>query len=74
MLKCFAKGLPPHGILVNIGIDNVKSTKIEHIRVYIRSVEERGEFEISAAKTPVNYPERRSNFAIKDEIRTLNFI
>lgn len=61
-------------LLVNIGIDNVKSDKIEYIRTYIHSAKERCEFEISAAKTPVNYPERRSNFGIMFEIRTLNFI
>lgn len=76
MLDCSAKGLSPKTLksyeqtlklfrrylLDNFEIDDVKSVKIEHIRAYIRSIEERGKFEISAAETPVNYPERCSDF------------
>ncbi|UZM98228.1 site-specific integrase [Lysinibacillus sp. MHQ-1] len=76
MLDCSAKGLSPKTLksyeqtlrlfarylLDNFEIDDVKSVKAEHIRAYIRSIEERGKFTVSAEKSPVNYPERRVDF------------
>jgi len=76
MLDCSAKGLSPKTLksyeqtlrlfarylLDNFEIDDVKSVKAEHVRAYIRSIEERGKFEVSADETPVNYPERRGDF------------
>ena len=46
----------------NFEIDDVKSVKAEHIQAYIRSIEERGKFTVSAVESPVNYPERRVDF------------
>lgn len=76
MLDCSAKGLSPKTLksyeqtlrlfarylLDNFEIDDVKSVKTEHIRAYIRSIEERGKFTVSAEESPVNYPERRVDF------------
>ncbi len=76
MLDCSAKGLSPKTLksyeqtlkllarylLDNFEIDDVKSVKAEHIRAYIRSIEERGKFTVSAEESPVNYPERRVDF------------
>ncbi|MCL1700626.1 tyrosine-type recombinase/integrase [Lysinibacillus sp. Bpr_S20] len=76
MLDCSAKGLSPKTLksyeqtlrlfarylFDNFEIDDVKSVKAEHVRAYIRSIEERGKFEVSADETPVNYPERRGDF------------
>ncbi len=75
-LDCSAKGLSPKTLksyeqtlkllarylLDNFEIDDVKSVKAEHIRAYIRSIEERGKFTVSAEESPVNYPERRVDF------------
>ncbi|MFJ7888295.1 hypothetical protein ACIQYL_09415 [Lysinibacillus xylanilyticus] len=44
------------------GKDDVKNVRAELLQAYIRSIEERGKFEVSADETPVNYPERRSDF------------
>ncbi|WGF39799.1 MULTISPECIES: tyrosine-type recombinase/integrase [Lysinibacillus] len=76
MLDCSAKGLSPKTLksyeqtlrlfarylLDNFEIDDVKSVKVEHIQAYIRSIEDRGKFTVSAVESPVNYPERRVDF------------
>ena len=56
-LKLFARYLED-----SFGVDDVKDVTAEHVRAYIRSIEERGKFEVSALETPVNYPERRGDY------------
>ncbi len=56
-LKLFARYLED-----TFDITDVKSVTAEHIKAYIRSIEERGKFQVSAAETPVNYPERRGDY------------
>lgn len=56
-LKLFARYLED-----TFDINDVKDVTGEHVRAYIRSIEERGKFQVSAAETPVNYPERRADY------------
>lgn len=56
-LKLFARYLSD-----SFNIDDVSQVTAEHVRAYIRSIEDRGKFEVSAAEAPVNYPERRSDY------------
>ena len=56
-LKLFARYLED-----TFNVDDVKDVTAEHVRAYIRSIEERGKFQVSAAEKPVNYPERRGDY------------
>ncbi|MFL0505533.1 tyrosine-type recombinase/integrase [Ureibacillus sp. 179-F W5.1 NHS] len=56
-LKLFARFLEE-----TFEIKEVKDVNIEHVRAYIRSIEERGKFQISSNDKPNNYPERRSDY------------
>lgn len=56
-LKLFARYLED-----NFDIKNVKDVSVEHVRAYIRSIEERGKFQVSSNDKPNNYPERRSDY------------
>lgn len=56
-LKLFARFLEE-----TFEIKEVKDVNIEHVRAYIRSIEERGKFQVSSNDKPNNYPERRSDY------------
>ena len=76
MLDCSAKGLSPKTLksyeqslklfaryLVDeFKIEEVKDVSAEHVRSYIRSIEERGKFTVSATDNPNNYPDRRTDY------------
>lgn len=76
MLDCSAKGLSKKTLSSyeqtlklfarymsdTFAIDDVKVVMADHLQAYIRSIEDRGKFQASFAKTPVNYPERRADY------------
>lgn len=76
MLDCSAKGLSKKTLSSyeqtlklfarymsdTFAIDDVKDVTADHLRAYIRSIEDRGKFQVSFAETPVNYPERRLDY------------
>lgn len=45
-----------------------KSVKVERVRVYIRSIVERGKFEVSAVEMLVTCPKRRDDFGSNSEL------
>ena len=76
MLDCAAKGLSPKTMksyeqtlkLFDRYMDDTfkilshKEVTAEHLRAYMRSLAERGKYEVTSALKPVNYPERRQDF------------
>lgn len=56
-LKLFAKYLED-----SFNIDDVSKVTAEHVRAYIRSIEERGKFTVVTNEQAGNYPERRKDF------------
>lgn len=59
-LKLFAKWMD-----VEFSITTPKEVTGEHLRAYMRSLAERGKYEMSTANEAVNFPERRQDFGKK---------
>ncbi|WP_246832438.1 tyrosine-type recombinase/integrase [Viridibacillus sp. FSL H8-0123] len=76
MLDCTAKGLSQKTLKSyeqalklfaryveeTFEITDSKKVGAEHLRSYIRDIEQRGKYEISASGKPKNYPERRQDY------------
>lgn len=65
-LKLFAKWL-----LSENQINSPKEVKAEHLRRYMRSLTERGKYEITTAEKPNNFPERREDYGKKISSTTI---
>ncbi|MGN7115166.1 site-specific integrase [Lysinibacillus odysseyi] len=88
MLDCSAKGLSKKTLssyeqtlklfvrymLDTFAIDDVKDVTADHLQAYIRSIEDRGKFQASFAKTPVSYPGDEQTVASRSVGRLLRII
>ena len=53
-------------------IHSAKDVTAEHLRAYMRSLSERGKYEMSAEEKPVNFPERRRDYGKKISDTTIS--
>ncbi|WP_424237236.1 tyrosine-type recombinase/integrase [Bhargavaea ginsengi] len=65
-LKLFARYLEEE-----FSVTSPKDVTAEHIRAYVRSLEERGKYEMSGNGAPKNFPERRPDYGKKISTTTI---